>query len=737
MPSVTRAPVTSGWWCGLATFLVLSACTARPAAPPAAPPAIRVPRAGFEANLGQWPAAARLAARDGDAVLLLTDREAIWRVADGRDLRLRWLGGAMRAPQGEGRRAARLRYARGAQRFDVPLYDRVVYRQVYPGIDLIFHDQRGHIEYDFVVAPGADPTAIRLAIDGATLEGEALVVARAGGRLVHHAPLAFQDGPDGRRTIASRYAVRDARDATTVGFALAAYDRSRPLVIDPHVTYSTAIDQQTDSVAAIAVDAAGNLWLAGSTNNAAFPITDDAADDSYSSFDDGYVVKLDADGELVYATYLGGSGLNCVGDLVVDEDGNAYLAGTTTSTDFPLSGPFQPAAPGGGGDGFLVKLDADGRLVASTYFGGEGYESCPGRSYAVASLALAPDDGLYGLIGATNSMQFVGFGESRSRIDADGLLARFDRDLRPAWARFVGGTTGDQMTRVGADADGNAYVAGYASRTLGNSHDFATTPGAFQPTTESDLAWLLSKYDAEGDLAYATFLTATEGDSGARWYPNLAVGPDGTAYVAVLVGSTAMPATAGALRTTPAGNGDAFVFAVRPDGSGLRYGTYLGGTSEEQAYLTIPGIALAADGRLALGLATFSSDFPLRDAVQTVPTNSVVAVLSADGSALTFATYLGQAAQTVAHRGGALYVGGRSAPPDNGLGALRIAEGPAPCDGDCDADGTVRVNELVTGVRIALGELAADACAGLDADDDGSVSIAELIGAVGRLLGGC
>jgi hypothetical protein len=702
-----------------------------------APPAVRVPRPGFELNHGQWPAEARLAARDGAAILLLTDREAIWRVAGAGDRRLRWLGGAARTPRGEGRRATRLRYARGAQRLEVPLYDRVVYREVYPGIDLVFHDQRGHLEYDFVVAPGADPSVIRLAADGARLEDGALVVERADGRLVHHAPLAFQDGAAGRQTVDSRYELGAGGAPTTVAFALGEYDRRRPLIIDPHVTYSTAIDQQTDSVAAIAVDAAGNLWLAGSTNNAAFPITDDAADDSHSGSDDGYVAKLDAAGRLVYATYLGGSGVNCVGDLAVDEDGNAYLAGTTTSTDFPITGPFSSAAPGGAGDGFLAKLDSAGRLVASTYFGGAGYESCPGRGYAVASLALAPDDGLYALVGSTNSMQFIGFAESRARIDSDGLLARFDRDLRPAWARFIGGTTLDEMTRVGADGDGNAYVTGYVARPFGAAHDFATTAGAFQTTTESDQAWVLSRYAAGGDLAFATFLTATTGQSGARWFPNLAVAADGTAHVAVLTDSAAMPASAGAYRTTPPGNRDAFVFAVRPDGGGLRYGTYLGGSNEEQAHLTVPGIALAADGQLALGLATFSTDFPLRDALQTVPTNSAVAVLSADGSALAFGTYLGQAAQVVAQRDGALYVGGRSAPPDNGLGALRIDEGPAACGGDCDADGTVRVNELVTSVRIALGELGAEACAGIDADGDGAVSIAELIGAVGRLLNGC
>jgi hypothetical protein len=397
----------------------------------------------------------------------------------------------------------------------------------------------------------------------------------------------------------------------------------------------------------------------------AFPITDDAADPVRAAFDDGYVAKLDPDGQLVYATYLGGSGVNCIGGAAVDEDGNVYIAGTTTSTDFPImGGAVQDTAPGGAGDGFVAKLDSAGRLLHATYFGGTGYESCPGRGYPVASIALAPEDALYVLIGSTNSMQFGGRRRTHASTPTE-LLTRFDRDLRPVWGRFIGGSFLDQMTRVATDGAGNAYVTGTVSHDLGQQHDFPTTAGALQTTTETEIAPVLLKYTPNGDVAYATFLTATRGNSGSRWYPNLAVAADGTAYVAVITGSTDMPVTPGAFAMAPRGMTDAFVFAVQPDGTALRYGTYLGGGNEEQAHLTQPAIALDDAGQLALGLATFSTDFPLVGAFE--PSRRRAPWPRSPPTAATWCTPRTCAmARTLTHRAGALYVGGQNFEPAGG-----------------------------------------------------------------------
>lgn len=723
------------------------------AAPTVGPPVGLARRAGFEANQGQWPAAVRFVARDGAATLLLTDTAAIWQLPAARGaqrdaVRMRWAGARATTPRGEQARPAHVHYVRGPRRdwrLDVPLYARVVYRGVYPGVDLVFHDARGRLEYDFVVAAGADASVIRLAFEGGVPQLDqagGLSIARPAAVLRQMPPLVFQDTPRGRRTVAGDWVVHRGGGAQgEVGFRLAAYDRRHAVVIDPQIEYATRVDAITDNVVDAAVDAAGNLWMVGVTPNPSFPITGDAADPVRSTLDDNYVVRLNAAGELVYATYLGGSSLNCIGGVAVDDEGNAYIAGSTISTDFPVTpGAVQDIAPGGGGDGFLAKLAPDGRLLHSTYFGGTNYEFCSGRGSPVASIAVAPDDAIYAVIGLTGSSEFPAAGAVRpsTRLDGDALIARLDSDLRPVWGRFLGSTFIDGFfTAIAADAAGNAYVLGKANRTLGAAHDFPVTPGAFQTTTEEDFPAVVAKYAPNGDLLYATFLASTGGTASSQWYGDLAVAPDGTAYVALHTGAANMPVTPGAYQPTLRGFSDLFIAALKPDGSGLRYGTYLGGGAAEQPNTDTTAIALDDQGQVIVGIATFSNDFPLRDAFDTTPFENAVAKLSADGSALIYGSYVRHGAHAIAWRNNALYVAGRNVDPTTGIGALKIDEAPAPCAGDCDGDRIVRVNELVIGVRLALGEGGADDCRSFDADGDGSVSIAELIAAVGALLNGC
>jgi hypothetical protein len=727
-------------------LLLLAACSETPSPRSVAPTAQRlaVPRrAGFEANRGQWPATVRFVARDGPATLFLTAHQAVWRLRDGETVRMRWPGARTDAPlAGQAPLPGRVHYARGTQagwRQDVPLYARVVYRDLYPGIDLVFHDERGRLEYDFVVAPGVDPAIVRLAFAGDPAALQADGSLRVGGAVVHHRPVVYQDGAGGRRTLAARYAATDEG----VGFQLAAHDRSRPLVIDPQVDYATTVDDRTDNVVDAAVDAAGNLWLVGMTASMEFPITDDAADPQRSTLDDGYVVRLDPQGALVYATYLGGNQINCASGIAVDEQGSAYVIGTTHASDFPITNDaMQPVSTGGTGDGFLVKLDAAGQLVYASYLGDEGSEQCDGRGVRLASIALAPD-AVYALITSTTSTEFPAFQASRGRLDGDAVLFRLDRTLTIAsWGRFIGGTASDRATRVATDAAGNAYVYGRSGRIFGTPHSFPTTAGAFQPMTEDDFPGFVSKYTPAGEVAYATFVGPTRGvDAGSARFGELAVDPDGTAFVAVVTGSPDMPVTAGAVQPTLAGFTDIFVAALEPDGSALRYGTYLGGVSNEQTNTETLAAASDGAGHAYVGLYTFSPDFPLRDAFESSSTGNAVVKLAPDGRDLVYSSYVAQGVHAIAHRPGALYVAGRNFDRDQpgvlGIGAVRIDEAPQPCGGDCDGDGTVLVNELVTGVRIALGELAAEACALLDADGDGQVVIAELIGAVGALLNGC
>ena len=351
------------------------------------------------------------------------------------------------------------------------------------------------------------------------------------------------------------------------------------------------------------------------TSNPEFPVTDGAIDDVKSEFDDGYVMKVNAQGQLVYATYLGGSFFNCLSAVDVDADGNAYVAGTTNSDDFPVT---PDAAQGvyndGQGDGFLSKLGPDGQLLYSTYLGGTGSEQCSGRGQRFAGVATAPDGSVYLIVSISTSTEIPAPGGVRATIDGDFYIVRFDPDMVVQWGRFLGspGST-EQTLRVRTDAAGNAYVLGRTNHVLGAEHEFPVTTGAFQTTSESDVVSFVVKYATNGDLAYATFLGRDHGPDSSQFHGDLDVDAAGNAYVVVATGTNNMPVTPGAYQSEHKGFGDLFVGKLDPTGSTLLYGTYLGGSSSEQTNLQSFPLAINDEGNVYVGGYTFSGDFPQRD----------------------------------------------------------------------------------------------------------------------------
>ena len=381
-------------------------------------------RPGFEPNRGRWPAAVQFAARDGGTAVFLTATEVVWDLpgaaAMSRHVHMRWLGGNRQpeivAGDPTGARVHRYRGRDAAAwQTDVPLYGRATYRDVYPGIDLILHDERGALEYDFVVAPGADPSRIRLVFEGVPPPAvDAAGALRFGSNvgILHRAPVVYQRIDGTTVPIGGRYVVtphRGAAAAATVAFALGTYDATRPLVIDPQVTCTASVeDMGIDTVVDAAVDRDGNVWLVGTTTSHEFPITDDAPDDTFpaTEFDEGYVLELGAHGTLRYATYLGGSNVDGAAGIAIGPDGSVYVAGTTISTDVPIAGDAystELASPGAE-DAFLVRLDATGRMLTSTYFGGNGRDLFPGGVRGNPGVAVAVTSaGTVYLAGGTGS----------------------------------------------------------------------------------------------------------------------------------------------------------------------------------------------------------------------------------------------------------------------------------------------------------------------------------------------
>src|SRR5581483_11209328 len=252
----------------------------------------------------------------------------------------------------------------------VKQYARVSYNRVYPGINLAFHGQQKQLEFDFIVAPGADPKAIRFDVAGAkkisTDSTGNLVLSSAAGDVVLHKPVTYQKAENAQQAVASRFVVAK----NTVSFEVGNYDRSRELVIDPAVSYATFLGGTAeDDAYSIAIDGSGAAYVTGQTASTDFP----GASGSQKGGFDAFVSKISPTGTLDYSTLVGGSGADSGISIAVDGSGDAYVCGGTKSTtDFPAQPPtvYQPTYGGGTIDGFVFELSSTGALVFSTYFGG-------------------------------------------------------------------------------------------------------------------------------------------------------------------------------------------------------------------------------------------------------------------------------------------------------------------------------------------------------------------------------
>ncbi|MGA2556714.1 MAG: SBBP repeat-containing protein, partial [Verrucomicrobiota bacterium] len=360
-------------------------------------------------------------------------------------------------------------------RTNIAAFGQVKCEQVYPGIDLVFYgSSQQELEYDFVVAPGADPNLIRVAYEGADkIETDAegnLELFAAGERILLHKPRLHQMKAGRLEEIAGAYRVREASTPNghfEVAFQVAAYDSAQPLVIDPVLTYSTYLGGNGSDVGTgIAVDTNGYAYVVGWTDSPNFPTTN-AIDSGLGGAGDrdAFVVKLKPDGSgFVYATYLGGSSGDEGNGIAVDADGNAYIVGDTGySTDFPTVNAFQSASTGN--DAFLAKLSSDGSsLLYSTKLGAAGWQQ--GRAIAVGT------NGNVWITGSTSSTNFPtrnavqpdfhgGGPNNPYNYKGDVFVARFNTtlsgDASLIYSTFLGGDGEDAPKGIAVDAAGNAY----------------------------------------------------------------------------------------------------------------------------------------------------------------------------------------------------------------------------------------------------------------------------------------
>lgn len=536
----------------------------------------------------------------------------------------------------------------GKWRTDVPTYGRVKYSEIYPGIDLIYYGKQQQLEFDFVIAPKADPRQIELRFDGIKKmrvdDNGDLVLRVAGGELRQHKPISYQESPAGRQPVSSRYViVGKHRVAIRVG----PYDEQRPLIIDPTLSYSTFIGGTGgDEAFGIALDSSNNIYVSGGTSSLNFPTANAYQPTSQGGNTDGFaeifIFKLNAAGTaLIYSTYLGGSDSDHGSAPAIDSSGNVYLTGRTYSLNFPLVNPLQGTRGGGSTDAFVTKLASAGNsLIYSTYLGGSAPNNVERGMVIKADLS-----GNAYVTGVTNSSNFPttpncyqpnlsGPGANDdvwiTKINATGTAL--------IYSTYLGGSSSESPLSLAINDAGNVYVGGTSG-----SANFPLLNGA-QMTYGGEWDGFITKLNTTGTaLEYSTFIGGNEFDQVAA----IALDPEGNVYIAGATMSSNFP-TVNPFQSVFSGGQDIFgnIFAdaiaakLNSTGSAFLYSTYIGGNQSDSAR------AIAIDDSGNAYLAGFSSStnfpkvFPLQSVVGGMA-DVILVKLRPTGSSLAFSTYLG------------------------------------------------------------------------------------------------
>jgi hypothetical protein len=612
------------------------------------PQSVSVP-VSFERNTGQVDKSVEYLVRGHGGALFLQGSQAIWAPGNGQGevrLHMNLLGArADGALAGERPIPTRSHYLLGNKREDwrrdVPHYARLRLPAVYPGIDLIYHPaQDARLEYDFVLSPGADPASIRLGFEGMAgmrlNESGDLVLSLPGGEVVQRAPVAYQDGDHGRADVP--VAFRLAADGS-VGFQLAAYDTTIPLVIDPVLTFSTYLGDSRTVIQDVKVVADGSAYLYGHTSFSGLPTTPGALQTLPAGGYDAFIAKLAADAShYEFITYLGGSGDEANGGSIgpgihVDTDGAMYVTGRTDSADFPLKKPLQ-ANLVGQDDFYVAKLDPTGsRLIYSTYLGGPDWESPRGAEPSEAGPSIAVDRGGNAIIlGYSNADGYpvVNAHQDHPAGGLDGVLTKLNKQGSSIlFSTYLGGSGNDKPRSLKLDASGNIYVTGRA-----DSADFPLVkPLQGQYGGRGDV--FVSKFNSNGQLVFSTLWGGSNTEKGRA----IDLDAQGNVYITGNTQSTDFP-TVSALQGQLAAGGDMFLMRINSRLDKVAFSTYLGGADDDEG----SALVLDAEGNVYIGGYSHSADFPTVNPIQAELNGTkdvVVLKINNRGSRILFSTYLG------------------------------------------------------------------------------------------------
>ncbi len=636
----------------------------------------------------------------------------------------------------------------------IPHFSKVRYEEIYPGVDLVFYGNPDDLEYDFVVAPYADPANIRIAFEGAGRlrvddQGD-LVLRTKAGEVRHRRPRAYQviDGHD--RKVQAHYEI-DPQGV--VRFAVGEFDRWHPLILDPVLAYATYLGGiDTDLGHAIAVDSEGCAYITGQAVSPNFPRTPGFPEPNHLDGDTSYayVTKLDPSGSrILYSTVFGGSDYDIGNAIEVDSSGAAYIVGESRSEDFPATTRAIQRSHAGGRDAFVAKLSPDGStLVYATYLGGSEVDL--GNALAIDAAGSAY------VSGVTVSADFPTTSNAYQREYAsreDVFVAKLSPDgSRLLYSTYVGSVGDDEATGMTVDRSGNVYLAGTTAtrRALGPSDayclklnptgsevvylklfggtgveeanavtvddagnayltgtvfskDFPTTPGVFQPASRSPLPDTLAAigYDAfvakinprGQDLVFSTFLNGSVAGVGRA----IRLDPEGNIVVAGFTRSEDFPVTAGALTPPdPVREFKGFLAKLDPNGRELLYSTRIGGSALQNVW----DMTLDQAGNAYLVGSSISQDFPVTErALQTTlggAFDAFVVKFSASSTPVVAASGVVS---------GASFLPGAVAP---GMVVSIFGSGLSPAEGallEVDDDGLVRTQ--LRGTRVLFNDIPA------------------------------
>lgn len=705
--SISTTTLVYGCWLGFAPLLIMLCAALWPAQAAVPVPSVAafagLPLA-FEPNHGQAGANTRFLAHGTGYGLALTDtgaeltlrREvsvsrsrASAQVPLNTVVNMTWVGARRNAlSHGDQLLPGTSNYFIGQDKSHwhtgIPNFARVRYSQIYPGVDVVYYGNQRRLEYDFVVAPGADPAQILLrfqGVDSLAIDASGdLVLRTQGADIRQHKPVIYQTIGGVRREIAGRYIQVDPGQ---VKFAVGNYDRRHELVIDPVLAYSTYLGQATDEVAnSIAVDTGGNVYIAGTSHQTTDRVfvskispagnsvlyTAYIGDPNCDSFaaavkvDSGgnahvtgrygtvdqwgycnmkyaFVSKLNAAGNtFVYSQAFGGGGGDHGNEIALDAAGNAYVTGHTDG-DWPVTADAFQSQGGFPGDAFILKLAPNGTVLYSTYLGNQTLAEGFG-------IAVDAQNNIYVTGSTQTATLFPVTANAFQTVGANSVVTCFITKMNAAgsallYSTYFGGERGEDCAAIAVDAAGKIYVTGTT-----NSYTFPTTVNAFDRSCGTDGSCnpyqpcpvcsflyaedvFVAKFDplrsGAASLVYSTFIGGENRDLAHA----IAVDGAGNCYVAGGTSSLFFPLQS-PTQTASGGGHDAFVVQVNPTGSALLWSTYLGGAGWDE----VRGMALDAAGSLFVAGRTSSTNFPTRNPLQAANAGSYDSFITKYGAAV-------------------------------------------------------------------------------------------------------